>query len=45
MRLLKELAEGAVASIPDCPGAVELRAHILSESQRLLPKQLAQRAA
>ena len=45
LRLLKELAAGAVASIPDCPGAGELRAHIMSESQRLLPKQLAQRAA
>ena len=42
---LKGLAEGAVAAIPDCPGASGLRAHILSESQRLVPKQLAQRAA
>ena len=32
---------GAVASIPACPGAAELRAHILSEAHRLVPKQLA----
>ena len=45
LRLLKELADGAVAAVPDCLGATELRLHILTESQRLVPKQLAQRAA
>ncbi|CAH2601037.1 Geranylgeranyl diphosphate synthase [Rhodovastum atsumiense] len=42
---LKDLAAGAVAAIPDCPGAAELRAHILSESQRLVPPKLAAAAA
>ena len=42
---LQELASQAVASIPPCPGAAELRGLILQESKRLLPKQLAQQAA
>jgi geranylgeranyl diphosphate synthase type II len=42
---LRTLAAEAVASIPSCPGASELRAHILSETQRLLPRELAQHAA
>jgi geranylgeranyl diphosphate synthase type II len=42
---LRELAAEAVAAIPACPGATELRAHILSETQRLLPRELALRAA
>jgi len=42
---LQELAAEAVASIPACPGATELRGLILQESKRLLPKQLAQQAA
>jgi geranylgeranyl diphosphate synthase type II len=42
---LQDLAADAVASIPACPGAIELRALILQESKRLLPKQLAQVAA
>jgi geranylgeranyl diphosphate synthase type II len=42
---LQELAGEAVASIPDCQGAAELRALILQESKRLLPKQLAAQAA
>jgi geranylgeranyl diphosphate synthase type II len=42
---LQDLAAEAVASIPACPGAVELRGLILQESKRLLPKQLARQAA
>jgi geranylgeranyl diphosphate synthase type II len=42
---LEELAEGAVAAVPSCPGANGLRAHILSETRRLLPKELARHAA
>jgi len=43
--LLEELAAAAVASIPDCPGAKPLRSHILSETRRLLPAELARHAA
>ncbi len=42
---LEFLAAGAVAAIPPCPGAAELRAVILLEAQRLLPRGLAARAA
>ena len=35
--LLEDLAGDAVAAVPPCPGAVELRSHILSETMRLLP--------
>jgi geranylgeranyl diphosphate synthase type II len=42
---LRRLAEQAVAAVPSCPGAGELRAHILSETGRLLPRELALRAA
>jgi geranylgeranyl diphosphate synthase type II len=42
---LEELAGAAIASIPACPGAAELRALIRMESGRLLPKELAARAA
>ncbi len=42
---LRRLAGEAVEAIPDCPGARELRAVILSETQRLMPKKLAQHAA
>lgn len=42
---LKTLVAEAVGAIPDCPGAAGLKAHILSEAGRLLPKDLAQRAA
>jgi geranylgeranyl diphosphate synthase type II len=37
---LESLAAEAAASIPDCPGAAELKALIRMESQRLMPKQL-----
>jgi geranylgeranyl diphosphate synthase type II len=42
---LRLLAAEAVESIPECPGAAELRAHILSETGRLLPRQLVRSAA
>ncbi len=42
---LNTLARAAAASIPDCRGARDLRSHILSETMRLLPKELAARAA
>ena len=42
---LRSLAAEAVAAIPACPGASDLRAHILSETQRLLPRSLAAHAA
>jgi geranylgeranyl diphosphate synthase type II len=42
---LEDLAQGAVAAVPPCPGAQGLRAHILTETRRLLPKELARHAA
>jgi geranylgeranyl diphosphate synthase type II len=42
---LEHLVAGAIEAIPPCPGAAELRAHILMEAQRLLPKELVRRAA
>ena len=42
---LDQLAHDAVESVPECPGAGPLRAHILSEISRLLPPGLALRAA
>jgi geranylgeranyl diphosphate synthase type II len=43
---LKHLVAGAIESIPACPGAAALRAHILAEvEQRFLPKDAARRAA
>ncbi len=42
---LKSLVAAAVEGIPACPGAADLRAHIMSEAGRLLPKGLARRAA
>lgn len=42
---LRQLAQEAVAAIPDCPGAGELQAIILGESKRLVPRSLAVRAA
>lgn len=42
---LEHLLEQAVASIPDCPGAVELRALVLEQAQQFLPKALRRRAA
>jgi geranylgeranyl diphosphate synthase type II len=42
---LEELVRGAIDSIPRCPGANDLRAHILAEAGRLLPRELARPAA
>ena len=42
---LEDLAAEAVAAIPDCPGAAALRAVILSETRRLLPRKLSVNAA
>ena len=42
---LQELAEAAVASVPACRGQSALRSHILSETVRLLPQDLARSAA
>jgi geranylgeranyl diphosphate synthase type II len=42
---LEDLAQGAVAAVPPCPGAGSLRAHILTETRRLLPKELSRHAA
>ena len=42
---LDYLVDGALASIPDCPGADELRALIRQEADGLLPKGLARVAA
>ncbi len=41
---LQRLAEGAAASVPDCPGRSALSGHILSETLRLLPQGLDQAA-
>lgn len=42
---LEELVRSASEVIPRCPGAAELRAHLLAEAGRLLPRQLARPAA
>lgn len=42
---LEELVSGALDSMPACPGAAELRAHILAETHRLLPRKLSRPAA
>ena len=42
---LESLAAAAVDAVPACPGAAALRSHILTETMRLLPKELAQTAA
>jgi geranylgeranyl diphosphate synthase type II len=42
---LKKLVNEGLEAIPTCKGASELRGHILSEAERLLPRQLARPAA
>jgi geranylgeranyl diphosphate synthase type II len=42
---LEELVGSAIDVIPDCPGAADLRAHIMGEASRLLPRELARPAA
>lgn len=41
----KLLMREAVDSIPDCPGAADLRAHMLAEAKQFLPEELSRRAA
>jgi geranylgeranyl diphosphate synthase type II len=45
IRRLEILVAGAIEAIPPCPGVTELRALILAETRRFLPKELARRAA
>ncbi len=42
---LRSLADAAVGAVPRCPGQSALRSHILTETLRLLPQELAQHAA
>jgi len=42
---LEDLVQSAIEVIPHCPGAADLRTHILSEASRLLPRELARPAA
>ncbi len=42
---LEDLVHGAIEVIPPCPGAHDLRAYILAEASRLLPRELARPAA
>ena len=42
---LEDLVRSAIDAIPKCPGANDLRAHILAEASRLLPRELARPAA
>jgi geranylgeranyl diphosphate synthase type II len=42
---LEDLVQSAIEVIPRCPGAADLRAHILGEASRLLPRELARPAA
>jgi geranylgeranyl diphosphate synthase type II len=42
---LADLAGDAVESVPSCPGQTSLRGHIMSETRRLLPKDVARAAA
>jgi len=42
---LEDLVRSAIDEIPKCPGAADLKAHILAEASRLLPRELARPAA
>jgi geranylgeranyl diphosphate synthase type II len=42
---LEDLVRSAIDAIPECPGAHDLRAHILAEASRLLPREMARPAA
>jgi geranylgeranyl diphosphate synthase, type II len=42
---LQELVQAAIDAMPPCPGAADLRAHIMTEASRLLPRKLARPAA
>lgn len=41
----ERLVSEAVLAIPDCPGAADLRLHMVAEARRFLPKNLTRRAA
>ena len=45
LRQFDAMVEEAVASVPDCPGAMQLKALILTEARRLLPGHVLTRAA
>jgi geranylgeranyl diphosphate synthase, type II len=45
MLRLQQLVAEAIAAIPSCPGAADLKSLVQLEAQRLLPKKLAQYAA
>jgi geranylgeranyl diphosphate synthase type II len=45
VRRLEQLVGEAIAAIPPCPGAADLKSLIQLEAKRLLPKSLAQHAA
>jgi geranylgeranyl diphosphate synthase type II len=45
MARLKSLVEEAVAAVPPCPGAEELRDLIIVQTKRFVPKELSRRAA
>jgi geranylgeranyl diphosphate synthase, type II len=45
LRRLEQLVGEAIAAIPPCPGAADLKSLVRLEAQRLLPKKLAQHAA
>ena len=45
LQRLESLVEEAIASIPPCAGAADLKSLIVTEACRLLPKDLSQRAA
>jgi len=45
LRRLEQLVAGAIESIPRCPGAAELRTAMQIETARLVPTELARRAA
>jgi geranylgeranyl diphosphate synthase type II len=42
---LEDLVRSAIEAVPNCYGAHDLRAHILAEASRLLPRELARPAA
>ncbi len=45
VKRLEQLVGEAIAAIPDCPGAADLKCLVMLEAKRLLPKKLAQHAA
>ena len=45
IKRFKSLMQQAVDSIPDCAGAEALKAHMLKESERFLPKEIIRNAA